>query len=107
DGQHHGGDAEGGLRVAPDGCERAVEDLADRDRPQRDDARLGRLRRRCPSAGRGTVAGAGPAVPGLAVPGLAVPGLAVPGLAVPGLAVPGLAVPGAGRDAGSRRGLAV
>ena len=41
DGQHHGGDAEGGLRVAPDGCERAVEDLADRDRPQRDDAGLG------------------------------------------------------------------
>ena len=54
DGQHHGGDAEGGLRVAPDGCERAVEDLADRDRPQRDDARLGGLRGRLPTrrAGR-------------------------------------------------------
>ena len=87
DGQHHGGDAEGGLRAAPDGCERAVEDLADRDRPQRDHARFGGLGGGCPSAGRSAVAG--------------------PGLAVPRLAVPRLAVAGAGRGAGPRRGLAV
>src|SRR5262249_8603583 len=95
-GQHHGGDAKGGLGVAPDGCERAIEDLADRDRPQRDDAGLGGLRgRRRPPARLSAIAGAGLAVPRLAIGGsrhLAVSLLAVSLLAVPGLAVSLLAV---------------
>src|SRR5262249_18536658 len=44
DGQQHRGDAERGLRVAPDGGEGSVQDLPDAQRPQRDNARFGGLR---------------------------------------------------------------
>ena len=48
-GQQQRGDAERGPGVAPDGRERPVQDLADAQGPQRDDARFRRLRRALPA----------------------------------------------------------
>ena len=91
DGHHHGGDAQGGLGVAADGRERAVEDLADARAAAAGSRPAWGPGGRCPPAGLRAVAGAGLAVPRLAIGGPSawpVPGLAVAGLAVPAARTP-------------------